>query len=336
VIAPWVWAVSQVVPDFLRYVLVTETAERMATKALKRTGPPWYFIPYLLGGAFPWSFALFAERRGESDERERNVRLYLWLWILIPFVFFSLSQSKRPQYILPLMPAVALLAARMWRGARQAPAARLAGTALAVLGAILLAAPLFFHRTKMKPEIAAVADETAYALGACTLIGGVAAIAFARRREIALAALSLPILAIPAVTNPLMNALALRRSTASLVAQVIPRLGPRTEVVGVEAFTGSMMFYLGRPIVVATEDASEFTSNYIVRHYARFAGDPRSPVRPMPWLRMTLTKPDRLYFVRNDDLPNRRLLESSGMRLIATGAHFVAYEPLRHAGGPVR
>src|SRR5436190_8606445 len=48
VIAPWVWAISRAVPDFLHYVLVTETVQRLATKALKRTGPPWYFVPLLV------------------------------------------------------------------------------------------------------------------------------------------------------------------------------------------------------------------------------------------------------------------------------------------------
>ena len=32
--------------------------------------------------------------------------------------FFSLSQSKRPQYILPLIPAVALLIAAIWPAVR--------------------------------------------------------------------------------------------------------------------------------------------------------------------------------------------------------------------------
>ncbi|HWS71148.1 MAG TPA: glycosyltransferase family 39 protein, partial [Thermoanaerobaculia bacterium] len=31
VIAPWVWAISQQIPDFLNYVVVTETAQRLAT-----------------------------------------------------------------------------------------------------------------------------------------------------------------------------------------------------------------------------------------------------------------------------------------------------------------
>jgi len=324
IIAPWVWAVSQVVPGFLKYVLVTETAQRMATGALKRTGPAWYFIPYLLGGALPWALALVREKRGERD----RVTLYLLLWVAIPFLFFSISQSKRPQYILPLMPAIALLIARMWRGERRELGARTAGIAMAILGAIMLVAPFFFHRTKMKPEVAAVADETAYALGACLLIGGGVATAFAKRRELTIAALSFPILAVPIATNPFMDGLALRRSTASLIAQISPRLTPQTEIVGVEAYTGSMQFYLRRPIVVATDDASEFTSNYILRHYASFVGE---RVRPTAWLRGTLDQPNRLYIVRNDDRPNRALLEGRGMALIGEGAHFVAYEPARPA-----
>jgi hypothetical protein len=35
--------------------------------------------------------------------------LFLWLWVLLPIVFFSLSGSKLPGYILPVFPAIALL-----------------------------------------------------------------------------------------------------------------------------------------------------------------------------------------------------------------------------------
>ncbi|HVT57764.1 MAG TPA: phospholipid carrier-dependent glycosyltransferase [Thermoanaerobaculia bacterium] len=118
VVAPWVWAMSRQVPEFLRYVLVTETWQRMTTDELHRTGPFWYFAPLLLAGTLPWSaVALGGWRRGcrlrgaggELDGR----LLYLLLWIALPFVLFSLSHSKRPQYILPLAPAVALLAAAL-------------------------------------------------------------------------------------------------------------------------------------------------------------------------------------------------------------------------------
>ena len=93
IVAPWVWAVSQVVPDFLHYVLVTETVQRLATKALKRTGPPWYFIPYVLGGALPWSIVALNERRSAGEDRATNARFFALLWIAVPFSF-SRSRSR--------------------------------------------------------------------------------------------------------------------------------------------------------------------------------------------------------------------------------------------------
>ena len=307
IIAPWVWAISRVVPDFLQYVLVTETAQRLTTGALKRTGPPWYFIPYLIGGALPWSFGIFGRRT--TDNRQPLLDRYLTLWIAVPFIFFSLSQSKRPQYILPLMPAIALLVAR--RTSHRATA-----IALAVVGALLLAALPFVHVDyPLTPALI---------LGISALVCGVLAIF--KRGAISVMALSIPMLLIPIVTNPVMRAIAARRSTQSLVAQVRPYLGSDTEVIGIEAFTGSMAFYLQRPIVIVTPNAEELTSNYIIRHYSKFANDPRSTIRPMSWLPNAFdrTRP-RVIFVRDNDRANRALAEQHGARLAGAGAHFVAY-----------
>ena len=316
VIAPWVWGVTQVVPEFLRYVLVTETAERMATKALKRTGPPWYFVPYLIGGALPWSIvALFSWKSAKRREL-----LYLALWIAIPFLFFSLNQSKRPQYILPLLPALALIVARIWEEART----RAAAIVLAAFGALLLVAPFFFHRTKMKPEIAAVADNTAVALGIAFAIGGVVAL-IAKRRELVLVALSIPMIAIPLIANPLMNALGERRSAKSFAKQLQPHVTNQTPVIGVEAFTGSLAFYLRRPITLVSEDASELTSNYLVRRYERLAADPSSRIRKLAYFEESLRTCCPVYILRNNDAKRRALLESRGFRRVAEGAHHVAY-----------
>ena len=319
IIAPWVWGVSQVVPEFLNYVLVTETMQRMATKALKRTGPPWYFLPYLIGGALPWSLvALFSIR---SFKRKDAARLFLLLAVAVPFVFFSLNQSKRPQYIVPLLAPLALLVAWIWEEARTRAAAIL----LASLGVLLLVAPLAFHKTKMKPEIAGVADETAIALGiACAIGGGVAL--FARRRDLIAIALTLPMIVLPVAANPLLRGIAERRSAKSFAAELAPHLTPSTEVIGVEAFTGSMAFYLGRPIIVVTEDASELTSNYLIRRYEKFTSNPASPLKTLPYFERSLasTTP-RVYVLRNDDAPRRALLESRGWRRVADSAHLVGY-----------
>ena len=121
-VGPWVWAVSRRVPEFLHYVLFTETWQRVTTPEMNREGPIWFFIPCLLAGALPWSvLALAGWRRswaprggGRLLDRLDPPRLYLALWIALPLVLFSLSHSKRPQYILPLMPAVAIMAAKVW------------------------------------------------------------------------------------------------------------------------------------------------------------------------------------------------------------------------------
>ncbi|HVG23582.1 MAG TPA: hypothetical protein VND45_05465, partial [Thermoanaerobaculia bacterium] len=316
IVAPWLWGVTRVVPEFLRYVLVTETAARMATDELQRTGPPWYFVPYLVGGALPWSIVALSSWRAR-----RRVDLFLILWIVVPFVFFSISQSKRPQYILPLMPGVALLVGRIWEEART----RVAAIVLAILGAILLAAPLLLPRVKMKPEIAAAAPRTALFLGLAFAAGGAVAL-FARRRDVVLAALSLPMLVLPLATEPLLHGIAERRSTKGMVAEMRPHLTPQTEIIGVEAYAGSLSFYLRRPITVVSDDASELTSNYLIRRYERFATNPAAPLKPLAYFERSLAgSAPRVYVLRVGDAKRRALLESRGWRVIGDGARHVAY-----------
>jgi 4-amino-4-deoxy-L-arabinose transferase-like glycosyltransferase len=306
IIAPWVWAVSRVVPDFLHYVLVTETAQRLATKALKRTGPPWYFIPYIVVGALPWFIPAALGFRRIKDAT------YEWLWILIPFLFFSISQSKRPQYILPVMPAIALVAARFWTtDERRVLAARIAAVVFIILGALILAVP--FVHVKMDPEAAAGARQVSIPMGIATLAGG---LAFIKRKDLALIAMTIPIIAIPITANPLMQAIAVRRSGKGLADQ----LPKNAEYVGVEDFTGSLAFYLRSRIDVVTPDAEEFTSNYIIRHYEQFANDARWPVKRTLNLRRGV-----IYIVRNNDAAHRAALERNGFRVIAVSPHHVAY-----------
>jgi 4-amino-4-deoxy-L-arabinose transferase-like glycosyltransferase len=314
VIAPWVWAISRAVPDFLNYVLVTETMQRLATKALKRTGPPWYFVPFLLFGALPWSAVVcssfFDRRRPTTNDQPRT---FLYLWILIPLVFFSISQSKRPQYILPLMPAIALLASRVW--CESARGRRWAGGVMMAFGAALVAAPSFVH---LRAEYGPAARSSAIILGALAILGG--AMAMLPWRYVALAGITIPIIAMPMVVNPVVNAIAVRRSAAGFVQQL--RLGNDTEVVGIEAYTGSMSFYLRRPVIVVTPDAEELTSNYIIRHYSRFAGS--ATLKPPSWLASALDG-DRVFIVRTDDKAHRSQLEQRGLRPVADSARYVAY-----------
>src|SRR5439155_907686 len=50
-------------------------------------------------------------RRENPHAREA---VFLACWVLAPLAFFSFNHSKLPQYVLPLMPAIALAAARAY------------------------------------------------------------------------------------------------------------------------------------------------------------------------------------------------------------------------------
>jgi 4-amino-4-deoxy-L-arabinose transferase-like glycosyltransferase len=93
---------------FLDTFLITHNFERFTTSIFGHDRSVFFFIPVLLLFTFPWTFLLISVLRrpfGRSDQ------LLLW-WALVPFVFFSLSRSKLPGYILPIVAPIALLIAK--------------------------------------------------------------------------------------------------------------------------------------------------------------------------------------------------------------------------------
>jgi 4-amino-4-deoxy-L-arabinose transferase-like glycosyltransferase len=68
----------------------------------------YFFLPVLLLFTFPWTFLLISVLRRTFS---KNDHLLLW-WTVVPFIFFSLSRSKLPGYILPMVPPIALLIAK--------------------------------------------------------------------------------------------------------------------------------------------------------------------------------------------------------------------------------
>jgi 4-amino-4-deoxy-L-arabinose transferase-like glycosyltransferase len=103
---PWFLMVSLREREFFNFFFVDQHFLRFFTTKHKRSGPILYFFPVLFGGMFPWSFLL--PRAVIDLWKNREVRLFL-IWSIVVFVFFSLSGSKLPPYILPAFPALSLL-----------------------------------------------------------------------------------------------------------------------------------------------------------------------------------------------------------------------------------
>jgi Dolichyl-phosphate-mannose-protein mannosyltransferase len=73
----------------------------------------YYYIPYLFSQGLPWALLLpmvlwdsFKPGAASGDDK-----LFLKLWFAVMFIFFSISAGKRPVYLLPLYPALAILMA---------------------------------------------------------------------------------------------------------------------------------------------------------------------------------------------------------------------------------
>lgn len=345
IVLPWIFVMSREVPDFLEYALVTETFKRLTTDELHRTGPLWYFVPIILAASLPWSVVALSgwkhgrPRRDVSGSWDRRVVLLL-LWIVVPFVFFSLSQSKRPHYVLPLIPPIGLLVGLLWRegqgqgqgqgqGRGRPHGARGGGVALIACGVMIFVAPTIVGALlDVNTAVGAAIPGTARALGAVCLLSGVAGLVFSHRRDIALFALSVPVAAIPFVSVKLMNAIGSDRSARDLAAAVEQVMTERTEIVAIQTYPLSLPFYLRRDFRIATADGSELTSNYIARSYARLLGVPGSPLRPADWWLDALAdcRPPRVFVVRVDNATARSLLEAR-LPLIASNRKVAAYGP---------
>ena len=335
ILLPWVLAMSRVVPDFLRYVLVTETVMRLTTDELQRTGPVWYFLPILVTGAFPWSVALFAAwkegraLRESSGQWDRHMMLFL-LWVVVPLVFFSLSHSKRPQYLLPLIPAIGLLAAQVLTGSRmRVPTMKFAGLALGAIGVVILFANLIVGSLlDLNSAVMQAIPSTAVPLGAICIAAGAATYAAAHRTGVAVLALCVPIASIPIVSSRLMDAIGSDRSARELSHAIERVLTDETDVVTVGAYPLSLPFYLRRTLILSSTDGSELTSNFLTRTYSRWTGLRGSPLRPADWWLTVLAECPRptVFVVRSDDTRVRDAMRARAP-LIMENRKFAAYGP---------
>jgi 4-amino-4-deoxy-L-arabinose transferase-like glycosyltransferase len=112
---PWYLAVQHANPGFFREFFIQHNLDRFATNRFQHKQHLWYYVPVLLGGALPWTiFVLLALVRGVRSFRlaKHDALLgFLSTWVLVPFLFFSVSQSKLPGYILPSIVACGVLVA---------------------------------------------------------------------------------------------------------------------------------------------------------------------------------------------------------------------------------
>jgi 4-amino-4-deoxy-L-arabinose transferase-like glycosyltransferase len=120
---PWYVAVQVRNPQFFREFILEHNLARFSTNLYHHIQPFWYYVPVVLLALIPWTVfvavAFVQSIRTWWDERKSvavgeadldfHFRIFACCWLIAPILFFSLSQSKLPGYILPAISAGALL-----------------------------------------------------------------------------------------------------------------------------------------------------------------------------------------------------------------------------------
>jgi 4-amino-4-deoxy-L-arabinose transferase-like glycosyltransferase len=160
--APWFVAVDRANPGHAQFFFVHEHFARFTSHVHSRQGSDnpvldkLYFAGILLAGLVPWVSAAgiglqrafgFLRRSGGPLSEEGPLHRWriatLLLAFAVPFLFFSLSGSKLPPYILPVVAPLFALAALFEREDEGWLQLKRAGRELLILGAIFVLAGPF-------------------------------------------------------------------------------------------------------------------------------------------------------------------------------------------------
>lgn len=157
---PWYVLVSLKNPTFPRVFILEHNLARFSSDMFRHAQPSWYYIPVLMLALVPWTFfsmpalveafrACLKDWRAVRSERKTGVEAdrvnvdafpeFLVIWALVPIIFFSLSRSKLPGYILPAIAPLTILTADYLQRKGNAALTRLSVLAHAALSAVIVA-----------------------------------------------------------------------------------------------------------------------------------------------------------------------------------------------------
>ena len=282
VVLPWFIGLSMACPDFPYYGIMKESIARFTTPEFRRTQPVYYYALIIAGTFFAWSLILPESMHRAWAQRRNLARpdMFFMIWALVVVMFFTLSKSKLPGYILTGVVALGVLCARVFAtalndtGSEAANIVRRGSLILALLTSVLaltIAAAStrpdwFVQHQWLKPDLL---EHFGHLFGQLALsFGLVALLAIAahhtRKPQWALAAfLSVPTLLLT-LSFGLLPQHANLKSARPLFERLPASLPAGTTFACIQCMPHGLPFHLGQLITVFTEDGKELTSNYVL------------------------------------------------------------------------
>ena len=114
---PWYILCARRNPDFFRIFIIEHNFKRFLTPEFQHIQPFWFYGAVLLIALLPWtalgvwSLVVGSVQFWRSKQLSPNSHFFL-TWALFCLLFFSISKSKLPGYILPAIPAIVVLMTR--------------------------------------------------------------------------------------------------------------------------------------------------------------------------------------------------------------------------------
>ncbi len=255
--APWFVLVSLANPEFPHFFFIHEHFERFLSDGHRRTQPAWYFLAMTLVGTLPWALMTlqgwlsgwFRERGGGF----RPQRL-LFVWGAVILGFFSASSSKLPSYILPMAPALALLAGVFLATARRRTLLVHFGLLVPLAALAVYLAPRISDYADAETGIEMMQNFARWATVAAGVLLGGALLGWAQiwRRHEGGGLLALAVAGYLAITLLILGHDQLSRSNSSyaIAQQVKPALAPGVPFYSVSMYEQTLPFYLQRTLTL--------------------------------------------------------------------------------------
>jgi 4-amino-4-deoxy-L-arabinose transferase len=304
---PWYLVEAARHPGLMEYWLRGQIAGRMVAPYRGEHEPWWTYGLTLTWAAWVWIVPAIAMLVHLAKERDRTAGRFLVAWVVAPLIAFSLFPTKRANYILPALPAIALAAGLWWDRAMEGLAPLRASIPRALAFGVAVFGLAFTIAAFFVEEVPRPITAVGWLFGPAFVLGGVTAwrAATRDRLDLAFTALLLPVLGlflglVAVLGHPQVETWSkISRPLIGEIAAQRPRGEP---IVNYHVWLRALPFYLDERVITITEEGrvTAFEEDDIWRDYV-FTAD-------SSFFRMMAEPTPRLAVVRRtevDDIENR-------------------------------
>ncbi|MGZ8433584.1 MAG: glycosyltransferase family 39 protein [Candidatus Binatia bacterium] len=272
IVMPWYILAERHNPGYLGYYFLEEHFGRFSTEKFDRSSP-WYFYLYVVPlGLLPWTLLLPAAVKYHWRRRLDDQTLWLILWAIIPILFFSMSKSKLPHYILPSFPPLAILLGTAVSRLLSDSQERLRygfGASWLVISSLFIYSAAGVIAPEIFPRIIRGRYDSIAILFLSSAFVSMALVYFACKRDLWTAvnrrnvyfSQGFGLLIFLLTLSEMMILIAPVRSSQEIAVKALPYITPTTQIVSYDTYAEALPFYLktDKPLWVVTHSQKKRT-----------------------------------------------------------------------------